>query len=71
MKVIFGGGRAKLGAHIKDDAKDRNDSRNLVSEWLNDKALRRVSAKYVTNNQEFQLLDVNDADFILGNYWVI
>ena len=58
-----------MGAPLESDGASsytRNDSRNLVQEWLSDKEARNASSAYVTNNQQFRELDPTNKDFILG-----
>lgn len=65
LKVLFGGGRCKLGAPV-DSKCSRIDGRNLVEEWLLEKQKNNNTAKYVTNTEELQNLDVEDVDYIMG-----
>lgn len=66
LKVIFGAGSSRFGVPVEGKSNGRNDSRNLVTEWKREKELRKASAIYVKDNQEFRNLKAYDTDFILG-----
>lgn len=62
-----------MGATLLGDSGSsclRNDSRNLVQEWLDEKAQKGFSAKYVTNTKQLRQLKPEDDDFIMGKYWL-
>lgn len=68
IKVILGGGRqnfynkTEIGPEYEDDEGHRTDGRNLIQEWLVDKP----SARYVWNKTEFDAIDEDNTDFLLG-----
>ncbi|XP_013784535.2 alkaline phosphatase-like [Limulus polyphemus] len=71
IKVILGGGRRHFFSnHIMDPEEDqyhlRKDGRDLVTEWTNDKARRHASFAFVTTTKEFQTININKTDYLLG-----
>ena len=44
----------------------REDGENLVQKWLEEKKSLKSNAKYVRNNKELQMLDINETDHLLG-----
>ncbi|XP_068249172.1 alkaline phosphatase-like [Palaemon carinicauda] len=69
MKVIMGGGRQEMGAPLEEGAKPkcvRNDGRNLVEKWQQDRDAAGKTNAYVTNTRQLRDLDVEDTEYILG-----
>lgn len=46
----------------------RADKKNLIEEWMKDKKNRHLSHKYVSNKEEFDRVDPNKTDYLLGLY---
>ena len=44
----------------------RGDGRNLVKEWLHDKATRGTTAAYVTTGSELSAINTNNIDYLMG-----
>lgn len=44
----------------------RADKKNLIEEWMKDKKNRHLSHKYVSNKEEFDRVDPNKTDYLLG-----
>ncbi|XP_025084420.1 alkaline phosphatase-like [Pomacea canaliculata] len=73
IKVILGGGRQYfMPAGTPDpetgtpEASSRPDGRDLIQEWLKDKAERRLKGQYVWNASSFYDVDVDNTDYLLG-----
>ncbi|RWS14072.1 alkaline phosphatase-like protein, partial [Dinothrombium tinctorium] len=69
IRVAFGGGRREFlpnNCGFRCEKGLRNDTKNLISEWLSDKKKREFEAHYVTTRQEMYNLDDNSTDFVLG-----
>ncbi|XP_075217523.1 membrane-bound alkaline phosphatase-like isoform X2 [Lycorma delicatula] len=70
FKVILGGGRGTFMTVNDTDPEYsnktgwRNDNRNLINQWLDDKKKSGLSASYVWNRED--MLKVNNTDCILG-----
>nr|XP_061790996.1 alkaline phosphatase-like [Nerophis lumbriciformis] len=68
INVILGGGRQYMIPRDMQDPEytsvkgDRDDKRNLIVEWLNNKK----NAKYVWNKKEFDAVDPANTDFLMG-----
>ena len=68
MEVVFGGGRRELmhknqtDPEYPDKKGDRLDGRDLISEWLN----KFQNSKYVWNKNEFEQIDVDKVDHVIG-----
>lgn len=69
----MGGGRQCLQADVNDSSDDPIDSwscyskdgRDLIRDWLDDKRKNKVSAQFISNNEELYNLNL-DKDFTLG-----
>lgn len=46
----------------------REDKRNLIEDWMKDKKNRHLAHKYVSNKEEFDKVDPNKTDYLLGMY---
>ncbi|KAK7094250.1 alkaline phosphatase-like [Littorina saxatilis] len=72
IKVILGGGRYNFMPETVPDPESgdlngkRQDDRDLVQEWLDEKHGRNFSASYVWNATSFYDVDPNSTDFLLG-----
>ncbi|XP_045172754.2 alkaline phosphatase-like [Mercenaria mercenaria] len=73
INVLLGGGRQffipnyVIDPEIKRvDGDQRQDGRNLITEWIGDKAQRGVNHNYVWNRDQFLAVDGNNTDFLLG-----
>lgn len=74
INVIMGGGRQCLVSNVSDTAEDpidhwscvSSDGRDLIRDWAVDKKNRKLRHATVTNNEELERLDANNADFVLG-----
>ncbi|KAG1667590.1 Alkaline phosphatase, tissue-nonspecific isozyme [Nymphon striatum] len=71
LKVILGGGRRHFFPNTTLDKKSnkanvRTDGRNLVEEWMSDKAKKNSKSSYVTNLEEFNKVDLKTTDYLLG-----
>ncbi|KAM9385795.1 intestinal-type alkaline phosphatase-like [Pholidichthys leucotaenia] len=68
INVILGGGRQYMFPKTTTDPEyptetgDRNDGRNLVDEWLENKK----NAKYVWNKSDFDAVNPTNTDFLMG-----
>ena len=68
MEVVFGGGRRELmhknqtDPEYPDKKGDRLDGRDLISEWVN----KFQNSKYVWNKNEFEQIDVDKVDHVIG-----
>ena len=68
MEVVFGGGRRELmhknqtDPEYPDKKGDRLDGRDLISEWVN----KFQNSKYVWNKNEFDQIDVDKVDHVIG-----
>ena len=68
MEVVFGGGRRELmhknqtDPEYPDKKGDRLDGRDLISEWVN----KFQNSKYVWNKTEFEQIDVDKVDHVIG-----
>uniref|UniRef100_A0A1W7RB25 Alkaline phosphatase n=1 Tax=Hadrurus spadix TaxID=141984 RepID=A0A1W7RB25_9SCOR len=70
-KVIFGGGRRHFMTKNMSDVEDqmkggRQDGRDLIKLWKNDKQQRGFTHRYVTNLEEFLQIDPEKTDFVMG-----
>ncbi|KAG8201790.1 hypothetical protein JTE90_027274 [Oedothorax gibbosus] len=69
INVILGGGRGNfLPAKSKSNGQmgRREDKKDLVEEWTKDKRNRRLSHKYVSRKADFDKIDPNATDYLLG-----
>lgn len=72
INVILGGGRGnflptkKKDPKVQTDMGRREDKRNLIEDWMKDKKNRQLSHKYVSNKEEFDNVDPNKTDYLLG-----
>lgn len=66
INVIFGGGRTKFIPKTMRDVDgnegEREDGRNLIAEWKNDKE----NAVYIADKDGLDSLNVADTDYVLG-----
>ncbi|XP_073258297.1 alkaline phosphatase-like [Porites lutea] len=68
MEVVFGGGRRELmhknqtDPEYSDKKGERLDGRDLISEWVN----KFQNSKYVWNKTEFDRIDVDKVDHVIG-----
>lgn len=72
-QVLLGGGRrAFYPANYSDPetgsttVNKRNDGNNLVEEWLNIQKEKNRKHKFVWKKEDFDSIDVNDVDYVLG-----
>ncbi|XP_072047534.1 alkaline phosphatase-like isoform X1 [Amphiura filiformis] len=70
IRVIMGGGRQKLTDTNTADPEypgktgQRTDGRNIINEWMEGKDTER--AKYVWNLEDFNAVDPEDTDYLMG-----
>ena len=68
MEVVFGGGRRELmhknqtDPEYPDKKGERLDDRDVISEWVN----KFQNSKYVWNKNEFDQIDVDKVDHVIG-----
>mgnify|MGYP002717187332 CR=1 FL=1 len=60
----MGGGKRNL---IPKNDGQRQDGRNLIDVWLDDKKQRGLTAKFVSNSEALRKLDTDKIDYLLGN----
>lgn len=60
----MGGGKRNL---IPKNDGQRQDGRNLIDVWLDDKKQRGLTAKFVSNSETLRKLDTDKIDYLLGN----
>lgn len=46
----------------------RTDGKDLIKEWMRDKALRKLSYQYLTSEKDMKSLDTKNTEYILGEY---
>lgn len=76
----MGGGRKSFNANstskmANHDVTDknlciRNDSRDLIKEWIRDKEAKQLSYQYLANLKDIKMLDAEHTDYILGKYTI-
>ncbi|XP_060579729.1 alkaline phosphatase-like [Ruditapes philippinarum] len=73
INVLLGGGRQFFIPNTmidpesnKTDQNQRQDGRNLITEWMKEKAQRNVSHSYVWNRDQFSTIDASNTDYLLG-----
>ncbi|XP_068218736.1 alkaline phosphatase-like [Palaemon carinicauda] len=71
FKVIMGGGRRQLYPKEMLDVEDglagfRNDGKDLVNSWKEDKAARGANASYIWNRNELMSVDIENTDYLMG-----
>lgn len=70
--MILGGGRRHFFPKWERDPKRptdvgrRNDGRNLIEDWQRDKKARDLSYQYVWRKEDFDAVDSNKVDYLLG-----
>lgn len=72
----MGGGRKSFDAESSSNLKDisdknmctRTDGKNLINEWIRDKAFRGLSHKFLDNIYDINMLDTENTDYVLGKY---
>ena len=70
IEVVFAGGRRKLmhknqtDPEYPDKKGERLDGRDLIQEWVG----RHLNSKYVWNKTEFDQIDVEKVDHVIGTY---
>ena len=70
MEVVFAGGRRKLmhknqtDPEYPDKRGERLDGRDLIQEWVG----RHPNSKYVWNKTEFDQIDGEKVDHVIGTY---
>ncbi|XP_054711104.1 alkaline phosphatase, tissue-nonspecific isozyme-like [Uloborus diversus] len=69
INVVLGGGRRHFlsrGSGQQTDMGRREDGRNLIEEWLKDKKSRDLDYEYVYRKEDFDKVDPEKTDFLLG-----
>ncbi|XP_077295947.1 alkaline phosphatase-like [Arctopsyche grandis] len=72
INVILGGGRRHWLPTVTRDPEQpsaegrRLDGRNLIDDWLRDKKRRRLRAEYVWNKEQFDNVNTDKVDYLLG-----
>ncbi|KAF7409755.1 hypothetical protein HZH68_004136 [Vespula germanica] len=72
INVILGGGRRHFVPKVTLDPEEpdkegrRLDGRNLIEEWSRNNRMRKVSARYVSNKEQFESVDVRKVNYLLG-----
>lgn len=73
IQVLLGGGRrAFYPTNYSDpetgrtDVNKRNDTYNLVEDWLNIQREKNRKHKFVWKKDDFDNIDVNNVDYVLG-----
>ncbi|XP_063234129.1 alkaline phosphatase-like [Bacillus rossius redtenbacheri] len=74
IKVIMGGGRQCLNTNLTLGPSDpldtwscrRQDGRELVSAWRQDKEARGLRHAVLANTRDLRQMDVDDTDYVLG-----
>ncbi|ELU14152.1 hypothetical protein CAPTEDRAFT_176469 [Capitella teleta] len=72
LKVIFGGGRSQFRPNTTMDPEYsdypgfRGDGRDLIAEWISLKTEAGVNFHYVQNQTQFDNIDVENVDHVLG-----
>ncbi|XP_072046901.1 alkaline phosphatase, tissue-nonspecific isozyme-like [Amphiura filiformis] len=70
IKVIMGGGRQEFmdnntaDPEYPEETGQRTNGRNIINEWMEGKDTER--AKYVWNLEEFNAVDPEDTDYLMG-----
>ena len=70
--MILGGGRRHFFPKDLTDIQNanrtgrRSDGRNLVEDWVADKFKRNFAYNYVHKNDEFNDVDIEETDYLLG-----
>lgn len=70
LRVIMGGGRRNfINATVEDEDGEpgkREDGRNLIEDWLEDKLQNDASARYVSNKRDLLRTNLKKTDYLLG-----
>ena len=70
--MILGGGRRHFFPKDMTDVQygnrtgRRSDKRNLVEDWVADKFKRNFAYSYVYKNEDFNEIDTEETDYLLG-----
>lgn len=46
----------------------RTDGKDLIREWMKDKASKKLSYQYLTSEKDMKSLDTENTEYILGEY---
>ncbi|KAG1686340.1 Alkaline phosphatase, tissue-nonspecific isozyme [Nymphon striatum] len=71
-KVIMGGGRRHFLPNTQRDPEHpsqfgrRTDGKNLIDDWRADKKARGLAAQYVWRKKDFDRVDADQTDYLLG-----
>lgn len=72
QQVILGGGRRHFIPRDQTDIQylnrtgRRSDDKNLIEDWVADKFKRNFAYNYVWRNEEFNEIDTEETDYLLG-----
>lgn len=72
LQVILGGGRRHFLPRREPDSKNadtsgwREDGKNLIEEWQQDKKKRGLAYKYISRKRELDKIDPLKVDYLLG-----
>lgn len=74
FKVIMGGGRQVMKSNVTAGESDpidnwacyRQDGRDLIDKWKQDKESKKLSFSVVENNEQLSKVDANKVDYLLG-----
>lgn len=75
----MGGGRRSFAANwsakegyvkevVDKNVCARTDGRNLVKEWIEDKAAKQLSYQYLSDESDINLLDTERTEYVLGEH---
>jgi len=71
-QVVLGGGRRHFVPKVATDPEEpdkegrRLDGRNLIKEWSRNHRLKKISAEYVANKEQFENVDPRKVERLLG-----
>ncbi|XP_064090180.1 alkaline phosphatase-like [Macrobrachium nipponense] len=71
LKVVLGGGRRSFRPKEEPDVEDgsagyREDGRNLINAWLEEKEKMGASAAYAWNKEDLMAIDLQNTDYVMG-----